>query len=304
MRTQLKPRDSLTRFAWLSVGAAIATIALKSGAYYLTGSVGILSDALESFVNLAGALIALAMLTIAARPPDDDHTYGHGKAEYFASGAEGMMIIIAAGSISAAAIHRFIYPQPLQKIGIGLWVTLIATLINFGIALIIRRAGRLHHSVTLDANARHLLTDVWTSVGVIVAVALVAISNIQALDPIIALLVAANLLREGYKIARDATLGLMDTAISAEELASVVFVLDSFKQGHVTYHALRTRRAGRLRFVAVHILVPGDWTVQRGHEMLEQIEAKLREAIPNLSVLTHLEAIEDPASWEDISLDR
>ncbi len=297
-------RGSLTRFAWLSVAAAIATIALKSGAYYLTGSVGILSDALESLVNLAGAIIALAMLTIAARPPDEDHAFGHGKAEYFASGAEGMMIIIAAGSIAYTAVNRLLHPQPLEQVGIGLLVTLVATMINLIVALVIRRAGKLHHSVTLDANSRHLMTDVWTSVGVIAAVGIVALSKLTFLDPIIALVVAGNIVREGYHIVRGSILGLMDTSISAEELNRVVAVLDSYKQGEVTYHALRTRLAGRRRFVSVHILVPGEWTVHRGHEMLENIERKLSETIPNLSVLTHLESLEDPASWDDIGLDR
>lgn len=297
-------RDSLTRYAWLSVAAAIATIALKAGAYYLTGSVGILSDALESLVNLAGAIIALAMLTIAARPPDEEHAFGHGKAEYFASGAEGAMIIIAAASIAVAAINRLLNPQPLQQVGLGLAVTFFATLINLIVALIIRRAGRQHHSVTLDANSRHLMTDVWTSIGVIVSVGIVSVSKLQFLDPIIALVVAANIVREGFIIVRGSVLGLMDTAISTEEYSCVVAVLDSYKQENVTYHALRTRQAGKRRFVSVHILVPGEWTVHKGHEMLEQIERELIEAIPNLTVLTHLESLEDPASWDDIGLDR
>ncbi len=297
-------RGSLTRYAWLSVAAAIATIALKAGASYLTGSVGILSDALESLVNLAGAIISLAMLTIAARPPDEDHAFGHGKAEYFASGAEGAMIIIAAGSIAYTAINRLLHPQPLEQVGLGLVVTLVATLINLIVALIIRRAGKLHHSVTLDANSRHLMTDVWTSVGVIAAVGIVAVSKLTFLDPIIALVVAGNIVREGYFIVRGSILGLMDTAISTDEFNRVVTVLDSYKQGDVTYHALRTRQAGHRRFVSVHILVPGDWTVHRGHEMLEDIERKLCATIPNLSVLTHLESLEDPASWDDIGLDR
>ena len=297
-------RDSLTRYAWLSVAAAIATIALKAGAYYLTGSVGILSDALESLVNLAGAIIALAMLTIAARPPDEDHAFGHGKAEYFASGAEGAMIIIAAASIAVAAVNRLLNPQPLQQVGLGLAVTFFATLINLIVALIIRRAGKQHHSVTLDANSRHLMTDVWTSIGVIVSVGIVSVSKLQFLDPIIALVVAANIVREGFIIVRGSVLGLMDTAISTEEYSCVVAVLDSYKQENVTYHALRTRQAGKRRFVSVHILVPGEWTVHKGHEMLEQIERELIEAIPNLTVLTHLESLEDPASWDDIGLDR
>lgn len=297
-------RGSLTRFAWLSVAAAVGTIALKVTAYYLTGSVGILSDALESLVNLAGAIIALAMLAVAARPPDEDHEFGHGKAEYFSSGAEGMMIIVAAGSIALAAINRLLHPQPLDQVGVGLAVTLLATLINLAVAIVIRRAGKTYHSVTLDANSRHLMTDVWTSLGVVVAVGIVALTKLQFLDPIVALVVAANIVREGIKIVRGSILGLMDTAIPASEYAQVVEVLDKFKLGEVTYHALRTRQAGRRRFVSVHILVPGEWTVHQGHEMLERIEHALVTEIPNLTVLTHLESLDDPASWKDIGLDR
>ncbi|NUO19185.1 cation transporter [bacterium] len=304
MRVQQTAKVSLTRFAWLSVAAAIATIALKTSAYFLTGSVGILSDALESLVNLAGAVIALVMLSIAAKPPDEDHEFGHGKAEYFASGAEGAMIIFAAGSIAVAAVNRLLNPQPLEQVGLGLAVTLAATLINLLVAIVIRRAGKEYHSVTLDANARHLMTDVWTSAGVIAAVGIVALSKLQFLDPVIALVVAANIIREGIHIVRSSVLGLMDTAIPAEEHARIVSVLQSYEEDEVTYHALRTRQAGRRRFVSVHILVPGDWTVHQGHEMLEQIENKLIQAVPNITVLTHLESLEDPASWKDIGLDR
>lgn len=304
MRVQQTAKVSLTRFAWLSVAAAIATIALKTSAYFLTGSVGILSDALESLVNLAGAVIALVMLSIAAKPPDEDHEFGHGKAEYFASGAEGAMIIFAAGSIAVAAVNRLLNPQPLEQVGLGLAVTLAATLINLLVAIVIRRAGKEYHSVTLDANARHLMTDVWTSAGVIAAVGIVALSKLQFLDPVIALVVAANIIREGIHIVRSSVLGLMDTAIPAEEQARIVSVLRSYEEDEVTYHALRTRQAGRRRFVSVHILVPGDWTVHQGHEMLEQIENKLTQAVPNITVLTHLESLEDPASWKDIGLDR
>lgn len=280
------------------------TITLKSFAYGLTGSIGILSDALESLVNLAGAIIALAMLTIAARPADEEHAFGHGKAEYFASGAEGMMIIVAAASIAFAASERLLNPRALDQVGVGLVVTFVATIVNFFVAIIIRRAGRSYHSVTLDSHARHLMTDVWTSIGIIVSIAIVAVSDLQFLDPVVALVVAAYILREGFKIVRGATLGLMDTMIPADELARAVSILDSYKRSHVSYHALRTRQAGARRFVSVHILVPGKWTVERGHDLLEEIEASLREAIPNLSILTHLESLDDPASWDDIELDR
>lgn len=297
-------QKSLTWYAWLSVAAAIATITLKAGAYFMTGSVGLLSDALESVVNLAGAVIALAVLTIAARPPDDEHAYGHGKAEYFSSGAEGAMILIAAGSIALAAIDRLIHPQPLERVGFGLAITGLASVINLFAALAIRRAGKKHDSITLDANARHLMTDVWTSIGVIGGVAVAVSTGWQTLDPIIALVVAANIVREGVLIVRASIAGLMDTAISSEEHKKIEAVLDGFKSNQASYHALRTRQAGQRRFVSVHILVPGDWTVHKGHEFLESVEAEIRAVIPNVTVLTHLESLDDPASWDDISLDR
>ncbi|MCB9358004.1 MAG: cation transporter [Calditrichaeota bacterium] len=297
-------KNSLTRYAWLSIAAAIATIGLKAAAYHLTGSVSLLSDALESLVNLAGALLALAVLTVAARPPDDDHAYGHGKAEYFSSGAEGVMILLAAASIAYAAIQRLLAPRPLEQVGIGLVVTGVAALINLLAALAIRGAARKHDSVTLDANAKHLMTDVWTSAGVIAAVALVRPTGWLWLDPVVALVVAANIIREGVHIVGGSISGLMDTAISPEEHQKVEAVLDGFVSDQIKYHALRTRRAGRRRFVSVHILVPGGWTVHDGHELLENIEANIRAAIPNVTVLTHLESLDDPASWEDIGLDR
>ncbi len=297
-------KTSLTRYAWLSIVAAVATIGLKGAAYFMTGSVSLLSDALESFVNLAGALLALVMLIVAARPPDDDHAYGHGKAEYFSSGAEGAMILVAAGSIAFAAIQRLIHPQPLEQIGIGLFVTAVAALINLFAALAIRRAARKYDSVTLSANSRHLMTDVWTSTGVIGAVAVVGLTGWQTLDPIVALIVAANIVREGVQIVRISISGLMDKTISPEELQKVEAVLDGFNSEHISYHALRTRQAGQRRFVSVHILVPGQWSVHRGHELLESIEEEIRRTIPNSTVLTHLESLEDPASWEDIDLDR
>lgn len=298
------PGKSLTKYAWLSVAAAIATITLKAGAFYMTGSVGLLSDALESLVNLAGAIIALTVLAIAARPPDDEHAFGHGKAEYFSSGAEGAMILVAAGSIALTAVDRLIHPQELERVGLGLVVTGIASVINLMTALAIRNAARKHGSITLDANARHLMTDVWTSAGVIAGVAIAGATKWMVLDPIIALVVAANIVREGVHIVRASIAGLMDTAISSEDHQKVEAVLDGFKASQVSYHALRTRQAGRRKFVSVHILVPGDWTVQKGHELLEQIEGEICAAVPGTSVLTHLESLDDPASWEDISLDR
>lgn len=297
-------RSFLTRYAWLSILAALATIGLKTGAYWLTGSVGLLSDALESLVNLASAILALIVLNIAAQPPDEEHSYGHTKAEYFSSGVEGALILLAASGTVAAAIQRLLNPRVLEALGLGLAVSVVASLINLAVALVLRRAGQRHSSVALEADSDHLMTDVWTSAGVLAGVGLVAISGYTWLDPIIALLVAVNITWTGIRIMRRSALGLMDTALPADELAKIKKILDSYKKEEVRYHALRTRQGGARRFVSVHILVPGAWHVQRGHRLLERIEAEIRSALPNVTVLTHLESLEDSASWEDQSLDR
>ncbi|MBP8000460.1 MAG: cation transporter [Chloroflexi bacterium] len=302
--TNLSDRAFLTRFAWLSLAAAVFTIGLKSVAYFLTGSVGLLSDALESFVNLAGAGMALAMLTVAARPADEDHAYGHSKAEYFSSGVEGTLILVAAASIAFAAIKRFINPQPLEQVGLGLGVSIIASLVNLAVALVLRKAGKKHQSITLDANAHHLLTDVWTSVGVVTGVGLVALTGWQRLDPIVALLVATNIVWSGVGIVRQSVLGLMDTSLPPDEQKKIVDVLNEYHQNGIEFHALRTRQSGPRRFISFHVLVPGHWTVQQGHEILEQIEAKVRQTLPHATVFTHLEPLNDPASWDDLHLDR
>ncbi len=295
---------SLKRYAWLSIAAALATIALKTVAWWLTGSVGLLSDALESGVNLAGALMALAMLTVAAQPPDDDHAYGHGKAEYFASGFEGFLILAAAVGIGVAAVERLLHPQPIEQVGIGLAVSVLASLINLGTARVLLAAGREHRSITLEADAHHLMTDVWTSAGVLVGVVAVALTGWLWLDPLLALLVAANIVWTGWQLLRRSTAGLMDVALPPEQHAAVVAVLDGYRAQGIDYHALRSRQAGARCFVTVHVLVPGAWSVQRGHDLLEEIEADIRRTIPHASVLTHLEPIEDPVSGHDIELDR
>jgi len=295
---------NLTRFAWLSIAAAVATIALKTVAYVLTGSVGLLSDAVESIVNLVGAVMALSMLTVASRPADEDHSYGHSKAEYFSSGVEGTLILVAALSIAVAAGRRLLAPQPLEQIGVGLAVSVVASLINLAVALVLLRVGRQHHSITLEANAQHLFTDVWTSAGVIVGVAAVAGTGWLRLDPIVALLVAGNILWTGTRIVRKSVLGLMDTALPPEELVAVKAALDSHLNDGIEYHALRTRQSGARRFVSLDVLVPGEWTVHRGHALLEDLEARIRAAVPNVTVFTHLESLDDPASWDDQLLDR
>lgn len=300
-----KSKDpSLTRFAWISIAAAVATIGLKTVAYQITGSVGLLSDAIESVVNLMGASMALAMLTVAAWPADDDHAYGHSKAEYFSSGVEGTLILLAALSIAVAAVRRLIVPMPIEQVGLGLAVSVAASLVNFGVAVLLARVGRKRNSITLEANAQHLMTDVWTSVGVVAGVGAVALTGWQRLDPIVALAVAGNIVWTGVQIVRRSILGLMDTALTSEEQGRVLKVLEKYRDGVVEFHALRTRQAGARRFVSLHVLVPGTWTVHRGHELLESIEGDVRATLPNTTVFTHLESLDDPASWDDITLDR
>jgi len=298
------PHASLTRFAWLSIGAALLTIALKSGAYFITGSVGLLSDAVESLVNLIGGAMALAMLKIAERPADEDHAYGHSKAEYFSSGVEGGLILVAAISIAVAAILRLVTPRPLEAVGLGVIISVTASVVNLIVALLLLRAGREHNSITLEANARHLLTDVWTSAGVLAGIGLVVATGWYWLDPVVALLVAANIVRTGTNIVHRSISGLMDVALSTEDVSAVRKILQTYEQAGVHFHALRTRQSGARKFVSVHVLVPGDCTVHHGHELLERIEADIRSALPGTTVFTHLESLDDPASWEDQTLER
>ncbi|HEY5779863.1 MAG TPA: cation diffusion facilitator family transporter [Terrimicrobiaceae bacterium] len=294
----------MTRFAWLSIAAAVVTIGLKATAWWITGSVGLLSDAMESVVNLVGGFMALAMLTVAERPADENHPYGHGKAEYFSSGVEGTLILIAAVSIGVAAVDRLISPRPLEEIGIGLAVSIAASLVNFGVAILLLRVGSKRNSITLEANARHLLTDVWTSVGVVAGVGMVAWTGWQRLDPILALAVAANIIWTGVGIVRRSVGGLMDSALPVEDRVAVWQVLKGHEQAGIKFHALWTRQAGARKFVSLHVLVPGDWTVQRGHQLLERIEDDIRQAVRDSTVFTHLESLDDPTSWDDETLDR
>ncbi len=299
---ELINRSSLTRFAWLSIGAAVVTIGLKASAYFLTGSVGLLSDALESFVNLAGALMALAMLTIAARPADEEHPYGHSKAEYFSSGVEGALILVAAGTIAVSAVQRLITPRPLEQLGVGLAVSVAAAAVNLLVALILLKAGKQYNSITLEGNARHLLTDVWTSAGVLGGVGLVALTGWVVLDPLVALVVAGNIVWSGVQLVRRSVGGLMDTALPASEQEKIDQVLGKYGNKDVHFHLLRTRRAGSQRFISFHVLVPGEWTVEHGHGLLVKIEEDLHQLLPNLTVFTHLESLNDPASWDDVPL--
>ncbi len=298
------PQPSLARYAWLSIGAALTTMALKAGAYWVTGSVGLLSDAMESLVNLAAAIVALIALTVAVRPPDEEHAYGHGKVEYFSSGFEGALILVAAGTIAYAAVQRLINPQPLEQVGLGLAISVVASAINFVVATILMRAGKKHHSITLEADAQHLMTDVWTSIGVIVGVAAVALTGWERLDPIIALLVAANIVWSGFQLLRRSALGLIDTGLLPEDMDKIEGVLNQYRIKDIKFHALRTRQAGMRRFVSVHVLVPGAWTVLDGHHLAEEIENDLRGALGGAIIFTHIEPLEDPSSWDDTQLDR
>jgi cation diffusion facilitator family transporter len=299
---------SLTRnaraYILLSIGAAILTMALKFGAYALTGSIGLFSDAAESLVNLVAAVAAFIALTYAARPPDLDHAYGHTKAEYFSSAIEGALVLVAAGMIVYQSVPRLIHPQPLEQIGLGLTLAVVGAAINGGVALVLLSAGRRLRSIALDADAHHLLADVWTTVGVLVAVMLIALTHWNILDPLIALVVAANVVWTGLRLLRETSYGLLDTALPVGDQLIIRGVLARFTTDEVGFHALRTRRSGTRRFVSMHVLVPGTWTVKQGHDLLEEIEAALREALPEASVFTHLEPREDPLAFADQELDR
>jgi cation diffusion facilitator family transporter len=297
-------RASLRRYAVISIVAALATMGLKGGAYLITGSVGLLSDALESLVNLAAAIVAFMALSAAARPEDEDHRYGHSKAEYFSSGFEGGLILLAAASILYASLRRLLAPQPIEQVTIGACISFAASLINLFVARMLLRAGRRHQSITLEADAHHLMSDVYTSIGVILGVGASALTGWHRLDPIIAILVALSIVRTGVVILRRSLLGLLDTAIPEDLRLKISDILGRHAAEGVRFHALRTRQAGARRFIDFHVLVPGHWSVQRGHDLLEQIEEEVRAAIPNSSVFTHLEPIEDPVSFADVRLER
>ncbi|HSL44955.1 MAG TPA: cation diffusion facilitator family transporter [Anaerolineales bacterium] len=302
---QIKNRASLTRFAWLSIAAAVATITLKTGAYLLTGSVGLLSDALESFVNLAGAIMALSMLTIAARPADESHVYGHSKAEYFASVTEGVLVLAAAGGILSAAISRLFQPRELEQLGVGLGVSVAASVINLIVARILLRVGKERRSITLEADAHHLMTDVWTSAGVIGGVAVAGLTGWGLLDPLVAIVVAINIIWTGIRLVGRSVSGLMDAALPHDEQSLIQNVMQKYEEKGVNFHALRTRQAAARRFVSVHMLVPGDWTVHDAHHMAEDFESDIRAVLGSVvTVFTHIEPVEDELSMEDMFLDR
>jgi cation diffusion facilitator family transporter len=301
----VKNRSSLTRFAWLSIAAAVATLTLKTGAYLLTSSVGLLSDAMESVVNLVGAVMALSMLTIAARPADERHVYGHSKAEYFASVTEGLLILGAAAGIMSAAVNRLLQPREMEQLGLGLGVSVAASVINLIVGRILLRVGKERHSITLEADAHHLMTDVWTSAGVIGGVAMAGVTGWSFLDPVVAIAVALNIIWTGIRLVGRSVSGLMDVALPEDERNIIHNVMERYRNKGVSFHALRTRQAAARQFVSVHMLVPGDWTVHDAHHVAEDFESDIREALGSVvTVFTHIEPVEDELSMEDIYLDR
>ena len=304
MNTATTPARPLKHYAWLSIAAAITTILLKGIAWKLTGSVGLLSDAIESFVNLAGALMALAMLTLAALPADDNHAHGHSKAEYFSSAFEGFLILLAALAIGYTSIERLINPRPLEAVDVGLLVSVVASAINLATAKILMKVGREQNSISLEADAHHLMTDVWTSAGVIAGVGLVWLSDWLWLDPVIAILVALNILWTAWQLMHRSASDLMDESLPAEQLKLIETLLASYREQGLDFHALRTRQSGNRAFVTLHVLVPGHWTVQLGHNWADRIELEIGKAIPRAHITTHLEPIEDPVSMVDQGLDR
>jgi cation diffusion facilitator family transporter len=297
-------QQRLFRLLWLSLAAALATIALKTFAWLLTGSVGLLSDAAESVVNLVAVLVAMAALRWAAKPADEEHAYGHAKAEYFSAGVEGTLIVLAAVVIAVSAVDRLLHPQAIDQVGVGLAVSACASLINLAVGVLLARTGRRERSITLEADGKHLMTDVWTSAGVIVGVGAVAITGWERLDPIVALAVAANIVLAGGGLMRRSLGGLMDRALGDREQHEILAVLERFEREGVRFHALRTRQAGARAFVSLHVLVPGAWTVQHGHDLVERVEDALGDRLPYATVFTHLEPAEDPRSFDDTALDR
>ncbi|MDX1660352.1 MAG: cation diffusion facilitator family transporter [Gemmatimonadota bacterium] len=300
----MRDRARLDRYAWLSIAAAVLTIALKGAAWWTTDSVGLLGDAMESLVNLSAAVFTLVALTVAARPADEEHAYGHSKAEYLASGFEGALIFMAALAIGWAAVERLLEPRDVEDVGVGVAIAAVAALVNGGTAWVLLKAGRRHDSIALEADARHLFADVWTTGAVIAGVITVAWTGWNWLDPVIALAVAVHILYWGLALLRRSALGVLDTALPPETLAAIESTLDAYREQGMEFHALRTRKAGARRFVSFHVLVPGEWTVDRGHDLLEEIEAEIRDTVENVTVFTHLEPLEDPVSWHDVRLDR
>lgn len=291
---------SLIKYAWLSVIASIVIIVLKTSAYMITDSVGLLSDALESLVNLAGGLMAVMMLSIAARPADECHPFGHSKAEYFSSGVEGGLIIIAASLIIYAAIERIIHPHEIEQVGLGIGISIFASIINLAVAVILFKVGKTNNSITLIADAKHLFTDVLTTAGVVIGLVLANITGYQIIDPIIGLLVALNIIWAGLKIIIESVDGLMDSSLPAEELENIKKILRKYVSNEILFHALLSRKSGNARFVSFHAIVPGAWSIKEGHDFVEKIEREIKQEINNIDVLSHIEPFECETSWDDV----
>ncbi|GAA1054502.1 MAG: cation diffusion facilitator family transporter [Dietzia sp.] len=295
--------STLKKFAWLSVATSIVTISLKMVAWWVTGSVGLLADAAESVVNLVAAVVALIAITVAERPADDDHQYGHSKAEYFSAVVEGAMIFVAATFILYTGVERLINPVPIESLGLGLAISVVAAVINGIVGTLLIRAGVRHRSPTLKADGKHLITDVVTSVGVVVGVTLVWITGWEFLDPVVAIAVGLNILFIGYRLVHESGMGLMDATLPEQDNRAIQEVLDRHRQpGRVDFHELRTRESGRWRFVEFHALVPGDWSVERGHDLVEKVEQEIHAALPHSHITTHLEPIEDERAYNDVRL--
>jgi len=283
----------------LSVAVALVTMALKFGAWWLTGSVGLLSDALESLVNLAGAAFAWLMVTVAAAPPDQDHPYGHHKAEYFSSGFEGLLILVAALAICVAAVDRFLHPQPLPSLGIGLALSTLSSVLNGVLAWAMLRKAREHRSVALEADARHLFTDVWTSAGVVVALIAVAFTGWLWLDPVIAVAVALNIMREAMRLLWGATDGLMDRALEPDVQRQIQETLREFAHQAIRFDHVVTRRAGQRRFVDLHMHMPASWTLRRAAALRASVEQALMQAVPGLRARIELLPSDVEAHFND-----
>ena len=306
MKTTDRPavtRPDLRKYAWLAIGTAVLTVLLKASAWAITGSVGLLSDAAESMVNLVAAIVALVSLTIAARPADDNHHFGHTKAEYFSAALEGIMVFVAAASIIYLGIERLLNPRPLESLGIGLAISMTAAVLNGIVGRILIKVGTRHRSITLRADGKHLMTDVYTSIGVVVGLGLAWVTGLNWLDPVVAILVGVNILFTGYRLITESTAGLMDISLSPEDNARIHAILDAHtEQGRIEFHAVRTRESGARQFMEMHMLVPGDWTVQRGHDAMEGLIDEIVAEFPAMRVTGHLEPISDPRSYEDMTL--
>ncbi|CAM3105301.1 cation diffusion facilitator family transporter [Tsukamurella hominis] len=296
-------REDLSRFALLSIATSLVVIGLKILAWRLTGSVGLLSDAAESSVNVVAAVAAYVALKVVAKPADHDHNFGHTKAEYFSAVLEGVMIVVAAVVILVSAVDRLLNPQALEQVGLGLAISVAATVLNGLVGYYLIRVGRRHRSLALQADGKHLLTDVWTTVGVIVGVLLVALTGWLPLDPLIAIAVAVNILVVGARLVWQSGAGLMDAALPADERAQIDEVLDRHRTDGIDFHDVRTRESGHERFLQLHMLVPGDWTVQHAHDVTEEVEADLAALFDDMRITIHIEPIDDPRAYEDWRLD-